>query len=421
MSILGRLFKKDDSVEEEKEKTIRMEDVERLMNDRLKKDFHLLESSVKAEYDSIQRTVKFMKAQIKILENATYPEATYPAISSRSVSGRKNFVSKMNIFIDNVSKPVSMDIDSFLEFYEKMNSLIASTNRDTTKDYALLKMLFEQEGKEVVKSFKQIVESNRRLVEILGNIRKSSHNLRQAKDCVSEINRLQAEIKKSKNISLNSSLHETEDIISKKEAEIKSLTESDEWKKILDEKKCIDILKEKMKEKIHMFDSWMDKIEVPLKKYKRVSEDKIIEDYLNKSFKHVLHHDKNGDNLMSIIREIEIMIIEGRLNLKGCDEFLPDIGRMKNENIIGKIFDDYLRMAEESEGLERKIETSSILKKKLKLEKELESHKSSFQEMKDDRKETEDMIKTLKEKNEKDIGKLESLLLDTTGEKMTIE
>jgi hypothetical protein len=182
--------KKEEKAEEIK---ISLKEAEDFISNKIKKDFEPLKESVKKEYVNFQLVSKTMQNQLKALEQATYPERTYPALVSRSVGSRKSFIGKMDFLIRKLQKPIGEDMKSILDFYEETDKLINITNTETIKEYALLKILFEKEGKEVLQSFRQIFEINSNLGEIIKEIKDYNSKLLKTKESVSEILKLTEE------------------------------------------------------------------------------------------------------------------------------------------------------------------------------------------------------------------------------------
>jgi hypothetical protein len=420
MSFLDRIFERKRD-EEPEEKRISLKDLEDSMAKKVKIDFEPLKEAAKKEYANLQLLATSMQNQLKILENATYPERTYPVIISKSVGSRKSFISKMNFLINQIKKPIGEDMKSILEFYDETNKLINITNAETTKEYAFLKILFEKDGKEVVHNFSQIVEANKNLGEIVKKIRDSNSELLKSKEGVAEVLRLTEYLKKDEVRRLEELIKDSEEKIKKIENEIEKLISSDEWKAFLEMQRVKEELKTKMENKKSDFMTSMSKIEIPLKRYKLYVEKRIMDEYIQKSFDSILYEDPKGEILMSVLKDMKIRIIEGEMKLKDSDKFMTIINDFKENNTVGRIIEDYSRLSEDLKSQEEKISLQRVSKRKNYLESEFSRLKREIEELKNDRKIAEERMKKMQANREQKIKELENLLQNVYGQKILLE
>ena len=414
----GILGKKEEKTEETK---ISLKEAEDFIANKIKKDLESLKDSIKNEYKNLQTITNTMREQLKILEQATYPERTYPILISKSLGSKKSFVNKMNFLVKQLQKPIGENMTSFLNFYDETDRLINTTNVETIKEYAFLKILFEKEGKEVLQSFRQIFEINSNLGKIVKEIREYNSKLLKTKDDVSEISKLTEELKKNEVNKLDKMFEMKEDEIKKIEKEMEKMLCSDEWKAFLEMQRIRDELKTKMENKKSEFIEYMSKLEVPLKKYRWSVENKTLDNYVLKSFDSILYEDPKGEALMSVLRDIKIKMIEGEMKLKDSDKFLAIIDNMKENNVIGNVIQEYLRLSKELKEQEEKIETQETSKRKIKLEDEVSRLKKELEEIKDERKRAEERTKKMKSDKEQKIKEIEELLENVSGKRTLLE
>lgn len=419
MSFLDRIF--GDKKEIPKETKISLKEAEDFISNKIKKDFEPLKEPVKKEYGNFQIVATTMQNQLKILEQATYPERTYPALSSRAVGSRRSFINKMDFLIKKLQKPIGEDMNSIINFYDETDKLISTTNAETIKDYAFLKILFGKEGKEVLQSFCQIFEINNNLGKIVKEIIEYNSKLLKAKENVSEILKITEELKKDEINKLDKTLKTKEDEIKKVENEMEKLLHGDEWKAFLEMQKIRDELKIKMENKKSEFMDYMSKLEVPLNKYKWSVENKILDDYIQKSFDSILYEDPKGEALLSTLRNMKIKIIEGEMKLKDSDKFMAIIDYVKENNVIGRIIQEYLKLFEELKNQEEKIELQEVSKRKIKFESEINRLKKEMEELKDEEKRAEERIKRIQVNKEQKIKELEELLNNTSDKRILLE
>ena len=420
MSFLDRIF--GDKKEIPKESKISLKEAEVFLENKINKDFENFKEPIKREYENLKSLANIMQNQLKILEQATYPEKTYPFIISKSVGSRKSFISKMNFLVKKIQNPIGEDMNSILNFYDEADKLINATNVETMKEYAFLKILFEKEGKEILQSFRQIFEINKKLGDIVKDIKESNSKMIKAKENISEIIKLKEELKKDEADKLDRTLKSKEDEVKKVENELERLNDSNDWKKLLEMQKIKEELKANMQNKKSEFTKCMTDLETPLKKYKwSVENNKILDDYIQKSFDSILYEDTKGEILTSTLRDIKIKIIEGKMKLKDSDKFMIIIENVKENNVVGHIIEEYLRLSEELKKQEEKIALQEILKRKISLESEFIRLKKELEEAKNEKKRAEGKTKIMQENKEQKVKELEELLNNVYGKRILLE
>ena len=108
MGFLDKIFGKKQE-EELEEAKMSLKEVEDFLANK-SKDLEPLKKSAKEnykkEYMNLQLVSRKMQEQLKALEQATYSERTYPMLIRKAVGGRKSFVNKMKILIEQIQKPI---------------------------------------------------------------------------------------------------------------------------------------------------------------------------------------------------------------------------------------------------------------------------------------------------------------------------
>ncbi|MFH1229012.1 MAG: hypothetical protein V1678_01135 [Candidatus Aenigmatarchaeota archaeon] len=410
---LDGIFGKD-----RKEEKVSLRDVESLVADKIEKDMEPLKESIRDGYGNLQTVANTMKEDLKALEQATYPEGTYQALISISVGRRKTFINKMDFVVRQLQKPIGKDTASIINFYEGANRLINATNAETIEEYALLKILFEKEGKDVLQSFRQIFEINGELGKMVSELREHDSKLSKVKGVVSEIQRLTEELGKDES-RLDKALKAKEDGIRKAEDDIGKLLQSGEWKALLEMQKSRDDMKAQMGKKKAEFMECISRLEVPLKKYNWSAKSRILDSYILKSFDSILCEDPKGDALMSALRDMKIRMIEGEMKLKDSDRFLAAIDDAK-ETIVSAI-EDYLRLSGELKELEEKIALQDVLKRKAKLEIENSRLGKEAEEIENERKTAEEQKKKSQAAKEQKINELKDMIVNILGKSIPFE
>jgi len=421
---LDRIFRK----EEEKfdETKMSMKEVEDFLANKLKKDFEPLKESVKKEakkeHANLQLVASTMQDQLKILEQAPYSGRTYPILIRKAVGSRKSFVNKMKTLVKQIQKPIGEDMTSILNFHNETAKLINITNAKTVREYAFLKELFEKEAEKVIQSFRQIIEIDKKLGNIVKEFRESNVQLLKAQKVATEVLKLTEELKNKNEMNeLEKILKEIEDKNKKIENELKKLPDSNEWKAFLGMQKIKEELKISLQNKKSDFIQSIAKVENPLKKYKWSAENKILDDYAQHSFESILSEDPKGEVFMSAIKDMKINIIEGKMDLKDSDKFLVIIGRMIEDNTIGKILEEYSKLSEELRNQEEKIASQEIPKRKSKLESEMSKLKREMEEIKAEKKRVEERRKRKQTDKGQKLKELENLLSNVAGKRISLE
>jgi hypothetical protein len=418
MGILDRFFAKKVKPDETR---VSLSEVEELISKKIRSDFESLRDAMKAEHDAMIATADIMKSQVNVLEQAKYPERTYPIIISKSNVSRKNFVTKMNLLVSQIKKPVGQDMDLVLDFYSGLGKAVASINSETIKDYAFLKILFEKEGKDVVETFKQILEESRRADETLMPLRRSIEIALTARSLLAEISRMRENIGGDDIRKMDVDILGKEESLREIEAKLKDLTGGSDWKSAIEIQENSDRMRSTLNEKRREFENHVDSIEIPLKKYKRLSEDRLLDDYISKSFDSAICEDPRGEKMLSWLSKIKVMIIEGEMDIKDRDKTLTSIDRIKESNLIGKSFQDYICAAEALKRNEEKASSLEAVKSKTALDVEMNRLKAQIEQAISDRRKAEEISGIVGQRRSENIKKLEGMLCDIFGKKTSVE
>ena len=400
---------------------VSLSEVESFLRDKMEKDFEPLKDSVKKEHENLQAAADNMQNQLKILEEAAYPEKTYPIIIRKAVGSRKSFVDKMDFFVKHLKKPIGEDMDSILSFHEEADKMINVVNLETVKDYASVKILFEKEGKDVVQIFFQIVEIDNRLGNMLKNLKESNLKFLKSKELVADISKLTQELKIDESSELERALKETEEKEKKIEDELGKLPESNEWKTFLEMKRKEEETKQKMQNKKSELMGCISQVEIPLKKYNWSAKNKVLDYYLQRSLDLILSEDSRGDVLKSALRDIKVKILEEELTLKDSDKFLVIINNIIENDTIGKNINEYLKLSEELKKQEEKVAFQEILKRKSGLENDMKGLKKEIQELKNEKETVEKRVKTAQESKEQKLKELETILNSFSDKRILLQ
>ncbi len=421
MSWLDRIFGKKEE-ERFEETKMSLKEVEDFLANKMKKDFEPFKKSAKKEYGNLQLVADTMQDQLKSLIQAPYSERTYPILIRKSVGSRKSFVYKMRSLVKQIQKPIGEDMTSILNFHNETAKSINITNTKTLREYAFVKELFEKEAKKVLQSFRQIVEIDKKLGNIVKEFIESNAQLLKVQEVAAEVLKLTEELKKKNETNgLEKMLKEIGNKNKKIEDELKKLLDSNEWKTFLGMQRIREDMKTSLQNKKSDFIQSVTKVEKPLKKYKWSVENKILDDYAQHSFESILSEDPKGEVFMSAIKDMKIKIIEGKMDLKDSDKCLAVIERMIEDNTIGKILEEYLKLSEELRNQEEKIALQEVPKRKSNLETEMSKLKREMEEIKAEKERVEERRKRMQTDKEQKLKELENLLNDVAGKRILLE
>ncbi len=422
MDWLDRIFGKKEEIEETK---MSLKDVEDFLVNKLEEDLNPLRESVKKEclreYENLQTLANTLQDQLKSLEQVPYSGKDNPLLIRKAVGSRKSFVKKMKLLVKQIQKPIGEDIDSILDYHNEVAKSVNVTNAKTVGEYAFLKELFEEQGEKVVQSFRQIMETDKKLGNILKEFRNSSAKLLETQEIVAGVLKLTEELKKNETGELEKTTRKIEDKKKKIENELKNLFDSDELKTFLVMQKLSEDLRISLQNKKSDFMRSVTKMEKPLKKYRWSVENKILDDYVEGSFESVLLRDPKGEVFMSAIKDMKKKIIQGEIDLKDSDKFMTVIENMIGDNTIGKILEEYSKFSEELKNQEEKITLQEIPKRKNDLENEMNKLKREMEEIMVEKKRIEERRKIIQIDKEQKLRELEKILNDIAGKKILLE
>lgn len=420
LSWIDKIFSKKEG-ERIEEIKISLVEVEDFLRNKTEKDFEPLKDSIKKEHENLKSVANDMRNQLKTLEEASYPERTYPIIIRKSVGSRKSFIDKMDFLIEHLQKPIGEGMASFLGFHDETDKLINAINLEAVKDYAAVKILFEKEGKEVVQSFFQIVEIDNKLGNMLKDFKEYNSKMLKTKEIVAEISKLAEELKENETDELEKTLKEMEGKVKDIGDELEKLPESDEWKRFLEMQSAKEGIKQSMQNKKSELIQSLSQIEIPLKKYNWSVKNRVLDCYSQKSFDLILSEDPRGGIFKSALRDIKMKILEEELNLKDSDKFLDVISKMIEDNTVGKIVGEYLKLSDELKKQEERIASQDVIKRRNNLESEMKRLKEEIREIKDEKEIAEKKRKKMLEDREQKLEELENLVNINSDKKILLQ
>ncbi len=419
MGWLDRIFgKREEKFEEEK---MQLKEVEGFLAEKMKKDFKPLKESAEREYANLQMAANTMQDQLEILGQAPYSTINDRMLIRKAVGSRKSFANKMKSLVKQIQKPMGEDMTSILNFHNETAKLLNIINAKTVREYAFLKELFEKEADKVIESFRQIVEIDKRLGNIVKEFAESNVQLLRTQEVANEVLRLTEELKKDETKELEKTMKEMEDRNKKIEDELKKLLDGNEWKAFLEMRRIKEEMKMNLQNKKSDFIQSLAKVEKPLRKYKWSVKNRILDDYAQHSFESILSKDPKGEVFMSAIKGMKTNIIEGKMNLKDSGKFLAVIERMIEDNTMGKILEEYSGLSEELERQEERIELQEVPKRKNKLENEINELKRRMEETKIENEMIGERRKRLQKDKEEKLKELQNLLNDVTGKRILLK
>jgi DNA repair exonuclease SbcCD ATPase subunit len=415
---IDRIFGKR---EEPKEVKMKLKDVEDFLSDRMKKDFKPLRKDAEKEYANLQLAAKELQNDLKTLGQAPYSTINDRMLIRKAVGSRKSFVNKMKNVVKQIQRPIGEDMNSILNFHNETAKILNATNAKTVNEYTFLKELFKKEANKVIDDFRQIVEIDKRLGNIVNEFADSNVQLVRTQEVASDILRLKGELEKDRVEELENVLKETKNGIEKIEGQLKKLLGGKEWKSFLDIQRSKEELETELRNKKSEFAQTIAKIEKPLRKYKWSVKNKTLDDYVDHSFESVLSRDPRGEAFVDAITDMKIQIIKGELKLKDSGKFLSVINEMIENNTIGNILAEYFKLLEELKRRDEKLELQKAPKKKAGLENQVDRLKRRFEETKAELEKTKEWRREMQSEKDEKIEELQDLLNEVAGKRVLLE
>jgi hypothetical protein len=256
---------------------------------------------------------------------------------------------------------------------------------------------------------------------MLKDLKETNLKLIKAKELVADVSRLTEHIDKDESNQLEKTLKDAEEKENRIEVELGKLPESDEWKRLLEMKRMVEEIRQKMQNKKADFIACISQVEIPLKKYNWSAKNKVLDYYLQRSFDLILSEDARGEIFKSVIREIKVKILEGEMILKDSDKFLDIISRMIEDDTVRKIISEYLKLSEELKKQEEKSASQGVLKRKDYLENNVKELKKEIWELKNEKEIAEKRIKETREDREQKLKELETMLNIFSNKKVLLQ
>jgi hypothetical protein len=406
MGILDKLFAKKESAGG----SMAIDSVGNAMAVKIQKDFDAIKEPLKDERKQMLAAADIMQGCVSALDRAKYPERTYPIIISKSNVSRKNFVTKMDLLMQQIRRPLDEKLEPTLEFYGELGKTIDAINSETIKDYAFLRMLFEKEGKDVVDVFRQIADIDQRIREMLKPIRDIRNQMTRASGIAGEIQKISVELGRDDLSKIAEAISQMQEELSRDEKELAGLLEGKEWKAVVNMREKAEKAKEMTGTKRREFEKVMEEMEAPLKKYKKVADSHLLDDYISKSFDSVLCDDPKGERILSLLKKIKTMITEGKIEIKDSEQAVKRIDELNDENTIGNLMLGYLKACEEAERLNEDALSSGVMKRKLFLDSESARLENKIEEENLEMKRTEEIAVTIRERRDQKAAQLEEIL-----------
>jgi len=405
------------------ESIMTLKDIDEFIANNINKGLEPFLKNIKTDYDNLQDSANNMLSRLKVLEKAPYSGRTDPILIRKAVGSRNSFINKMKSLVKQIQKPMGNNFDSILGFHNDLAALISITNAKTVNEYMFLKELFEKEVDEVIQSFKEINNNDKKFGNKIKEFQSSYTKLIELKKVLSEYRELSEDLKSRKKILAESEnrIAELNERKNKKDEQFKSFMESGEWKSFLILQNKREVLLNEINDLKSDFAQNITRIERPLKKYQWLKKDKILEHYIENSFDSILSKDPNGKILLLALRNIKNKINEGEIELKDGEKFLVVIENMISENAIAKIFQEYSKLLVELEGIEEKISSSDISDKKYYFENELKNLNRDIEEVSVEKQEIELQIEKMEKEKKDAMKQLELLVNNVSGKRIKLQ
>lgn len=417
MGFFDRIFGKKEELPEE-ELSIRLEDAEKFAHDALKSEFSPLLKSAKVAYEKVQSSAASLKDSVRALSNAPYSGRNEPIVIRKAVGSRKTFVGKMQDVAKAAQKPVGDDLGEMLDFHNFLAMKLEETDQKTVKEYAFLKELFEKDAEKVISSFKSLVESDKKLGEVLSKYSKASVSISKVRELLSELSSIDNSLKIFESGDLERRVENARRAKSVLEKNLQSFMKSGEWKEFLEMKSSVERIRDRMDGCRSDFAVLVSKIQAPLKKYNWVRKSRAIEDYTRGDFDSVLQNDADGSSLASALSELKKMASKGDIEVS--QKSMESLNSAVVEGSVAEIMSRYTSLLQEIADINKKVERDGAEKTKAGIESEISRAERDVKEAESDMSAGRSKAEKLKKERENKFEELEKLLSSMSGRKLSL-
>ena len=324
MKWLSKLFKKEHAEPAAEQTSMGLEELSELIDRDLGHTAEGFSPDLNRFYSRIQSAVDRLQEKKHLLSKAVPMEQVDFQLLKIASSHRDETVRKLDAMLKKFKSPISMDLDSFIEFHNSCVSDFNATDARLARSFIIFEQVFKQESHSLLSEYKEIY----RLLEEVGSdlkekkltvspIQEAKRRIETARSMVDELNKNSQQLK---DLNSESSLMEEKAASLKKELE--TINSNEEWilfQRISNDK---DFADGELKEVEMKIVQTVSQIARALKKYGSISDSsdrKLIESYLADNVGALLS-DKNQAGIKDLVNRIEIAMSKKQIAIGGRRE-----------------------------------------------------------------------------------------------------
>ncbi|MBU0906654.1 MAG: hypothetical protein KKD18_03875 [Nanoarchaeota archaeon] len=359
-------------------KTLSLKEAAALLDEKFEEIKKRVNDKVVWKKNEISGEKAKLNSNLTVLENAELRNKDIPERARHLMEGnRQIYLKKVNTLLEKIVLPE--DPHELLVFLEDLDKKIDLFDKGITKSHNIMEEFFVEKASviaagvknldKLLKELKQLVEKSdlKKIKELKNKLLSVTDSSCKKEECEQKLNSLSRETK-----SLGGKIKEQESKIN----ELKKSTRYQDILLLIESKKNLEKELNEIDSKIkHVF----SEIEPALKKYENLSENKLLEKYLQDPLSTLL-----GDvefEILTIIEATKKAIIKNEITLKDRkkDRIMNELFSL-NKDFFQELINKKTELTEALSEKVSQIENSQILKDLAELEKSLGQEKISLQE-----------------------------------------
>ncbi len=427
MKWFSSLFGKE---KEEAPHTVSVSDAERLIDQKTKPQQEELAITLSEIYAAINEKKAALAGSNSALEKAQVGEEIHDRLLRAALTNRTNIVNQISAITSSIEVPQAKGYPEALEFYDNSSRTIAECTQRSTVSYQYVKLVFEEESRDVREKAKQLEEAFLSLKKEL-DLRKESFG--KAKDLAEKIRRIKElrEKRKEQEEKAKGSAEKAEKL--KKELEeakknLEQLEASEQSQNFEALKKELEAADAGLKKAGEDALSIVSPVERVLKKFRKAAEEgkarysdlKLVGQYIENPAETLLLDSRLG--ICGMASEMRALAGTGELEKdpKKAEKLLQSLGELKPEKIRA------LQLRHESlhlkkNALRKKISESTVDTGKKAMERGINNISGQIGGLDAESRAARQQAAGLSAKIEELTAGLEEELAGFTGEKIVLE
>jgi len=355
------------------------------VDEKLQKHTGQFSRELEGFYSQMKHGTDRMHEKIKILEKAAPTERVDFRLLKIASSNRDESIRKLNTMLREFRKPVSIDLNSFVEFHNSCTSSLNSVNEKLARHFSTFEEIFRHESAMLMSEYKNLYKMLADIGENLRNKRMVVDPLHEIKTQIETMNNLLNDIRQNgKSIeNLNSELEAMKIKSDSLKKEILNLFSGKEWGSFQNMLMEGELLDKEIKDAEGEMVQTIASVDRELKKYYHLPDShgkKFVEFYLKDPVAASLS-DKNQTGIKGIMSHVETAIIEKKIMINDKKEgrVLDRIREIKDGS-LEFLVERYEALQNKRLELDSRLEETELKKVKHALEYELSAVNGNISE-----------------------------------------